>query len=284
MALFAVIAPFNDWSFKGDPTLISQYGTFASGVAGPLFALAAFLILFQTLLDQQRASKVQQFEAGLFQLLSHYNATVENLSTRSTTSLRGHRIRGRDVFIEMKKQMDEILDVVRAYHYDSPESFVINIAYLCFYYGVGQRTLDVLAAVLAEQLKKDQVHFLIQELRERKTDYDDDVVKFGGHQSRLGHYFRQLFTIIRYIDESELFKLEQKYSYARLVRSMLSNYEEAILFFDAMSKLGAEWIRRGWITEYRLIKNLPRHFLSPIDPKRYFPEIPFEYEEASSQK
>lgn len=47
-------------------------------------------------------------------------------------------------------------------------------------------------------------------------------------------YFRHLYRIFKYIDESPLIKDEERYDYSCIVRAQLSDYELLILFYNAL--------------------------------------------------
>lgn len=108
---------------------------------------------------------------------------------------------------------------------------------------------------------------------------------FGGHQHRLSHYFRHLYQTIKYIDEQPpwILSLRKKKEYVKLLRAQMSNYEQAIVFINSLSGVGKNWEydnKKGikFITDYKLIKNLPKHFVPGMNPKWFYPEIDFEFE------
>ena len=108
---------------------------------------------------------------------------------------------------------------------------------------------------------------------------------FGGHQHRLGHYFRHLYQTIKYIDEQPSWILSQrkKKDYVKLLRAQMSNYEQAIVFVNSLSGVGKNWEYKNnsgskFITNYQLVKNLPENFVPGMNPKWFYPEIDFEFE------
>lgn len=104
--------------------------------------------------------------------------------------------------------------------------------------------------------------------------------EFGGHQNRLSHYFRNLHSAFTFIDEQRLSEKE-KQSLSKVLRSKLSNYEQALLAINALSEQGASWIETGLIAKYMPIKNIPKHFFSfdpAFDLKKSFPSVTFEWE------
>jgi Putative phage abortive infection protein len=85
--------------------------------------------------------------------------------------------------------------------------------------------------------------------------------EFGGHQNRLSNYFRNLYSAFTFIQDSGLSRLE-KYSLAEVLRSKLSNYEQALLALNCLSDQGADWIKSGILAEFAPIKNIPQYFFS----------------------
>lgn len=104
--------------------------------------------------------------------------------------------------------------------------------------------------------------------------------EFGGHQNRLSHYFRNLHSAFVFIDEQKLTKSEKE-SLSKVLRSKLSNYEQALLAINALTDQGSSWIRLKLIERYMPIKNVPRHFFNfddQFDLKKSFPRVKFEWE------
>jgi len=86
-------------------------------------------------------------------------------------------------------------------------------------------------------------------------------------QQDLGHYFRFLYSVFRYIYKGNIPE-EQKYVFAKILRAQLSNYELLILFYNAISKYGANF--EVYIKEYELFDNLPIHELVNLHHIHFF--------------
>jgi hypothetical protein len=112
---------------------------------------------------------------------------------------------------------------------------------------------------------------------------------YGGHQFRLGHYFRHLFQSYKYLHSHKDVKDDDRYSYGKMFRAQLSTYEQALLLINSISSLGMKWEYTaetpknhkalGLITEYNLIKNLPGDHLSGIRYKTYYKDVVYESDE-----
>jgi hypothetical protein len=77
---------------------------------------------------------------------------------------------------------------------------------------------------------------------------------FEVYQSDLGHYFRNLYNIFKYIDNSRFSYLEKKF-YSNIIRGQLSNYELLLLFYNSQSRYGKNFIK--YIETYELFDNMP---------------------------
>lgn len=113
---------------------------------------------------------------------------------------------------------------------------------------------------------------------------------YGGHQFRLGHYFRHLFQSFKYLNETDALKDADKYFYGKMLRAQLSTYEQALLFVNSISCLGLKWelaaerpkhrtMRTDLITRFNLVKNLPGYHLFGIRYKTYYKDVTFETDE-----
>jgi hypothetical protein len=74
---------------------------------------------------------------------------------------------------------------------------------------------------------------------------------FQANVSDLGHYFRNLYHIIKFIDESEI---ENKKRYTNFVRAQLSSGELALLLYNCLSVFGHDKFK-PLIEKYALLKN-----------------------------
>lgn len=90
---------------------------------------------------------------------------------------------------------------------------------------------------------------------------------YGAYQGEIGHYFRTLYNIIKFIHVSEV---KDKRFYTNLVRAQLSSQELLLLFYNCVSPLGSEKFK-PLIEEYALLKTLPRDLLfSPNEHPRLY--------------
>jgi hypothetical protein len=95
------------------------------------------------------------------------------------------------------------------------------------------------------------------------------------HQEDLGHYFRTLYHLIKFVKSSDVVvTYEDKRRYTSLVRAQLSAYELAHLFYNGLSEYGKGF--KPWIEEFGLLEHLdkkillhPSHSTSYYDPRAF---------------
>lgn len=80
---------------------------------------------------------------------------------------------------------------------------------------------------------------------------------FDNHQAEFGHYFRNLYHIVKLVDRNDL---EDKQFYINIIRAQLSSYELVILFYNCLSDLGSERFK-PLIEEYSLLESLDHSLL-----------------------
>ena len=93
------------------------------------------------------------------------------------------------------------------------------------------------------------------------------------YRELLDHYFRHLYTILRYVDETDAFNVNdegvedskytfvQKYHYTTIVRATLSRYELLLLYYNGLSEFGKLKLK-PLIERYALLNNLDIQSLS----------------------
>lgn len=148
-------------------------------------------------------------------------------------------------------------------------------------------------------IKKIETPFYKQSESGKPTKIPAKYYKFfGGHQSKLGHYYRHLFRTVNYIDSKNL-KFKEKEDYIRILRAQLSNYEEFLLFFNSICFIGRGWelkhpreSKNSLITKYDLIRNIPYTIYKyqvdnveySINLKKFYPLVAYEFEPIPSGK
>ncbi|PAA97740.1 putative phage abortive infection protein [Serratia fonticola] len=189
---------------------------------------------------QKESIALQQFEDVFFRMMSIHTSIINDLDLRNKKN-KTEISSGRDTFISFyrefigeynknKMMIDLNNSVGKLLH--------VNDAFTTF-------------AIHNSELQKEDMDI-----------YDErNIIGFSfecfwvKHRADLGHYFRFLFNIYKFIDDSNLSE-SQKYSYARILRAQISDYELLILFYNCLSFYGFERFK-PYAEKYMIFNNLP---------------------------
>lgn len=112
----------------------------------------------------------------------------------------------------------------------------------------------------------------------QKTRNEIYLARYKTVQTDFGHYFRNVYRIIKLIDTTDFFPLENKdsekdklnqeerYKYTSILRAQLSDYETLWIFYNCLSSNGIEKFK-PLIERYCMFKNIPANEL--FDPSEY---------------
>jgi hypothetical protein len=268
----------------GNPEKAGAIGSFISGYIGTIIALGGVIMLIVTLQNQIQKDKDEGFERRFFQLLDYHRQITSEIELGDRAGTR--------VFVKLVDEFRVALNCVDESCKKTQKQLTqldrINIAYLAFYYGTGENSTPTLRKYL-ECYDKELIDYLIQWIEDKTwKQRTNEIDKFGytpldGHQSRLGHYFRNLYQIVCYVDEHG--NHERRLEFAGLLRGQLSNHEQALLCLNSISTLGKAWRTKGFIETYDMIKNIPPDFFSQsgIDVTTIYRNIDWEYKKHCSQ-
>ena len=199
--------------------------------------------------------------------------------------------------------------------YESPRTAIMShllLSYNLFFYGRPYfHTVENMHA--GKVLLEDEVYSRLKSIKYVKSNnaftkfiydenntlsmlpsqYEASFPMLKGHNDQLGVYFRQLYQTVMFIAnaDSTIFTEEDKYAYAKLLRSNMSDTEQVLLYYNSLSEMGEKWNKRndgaitkredmGLIARFKLIKNVPANFLffgkSPMrnysEEKKYWKE------------
>jgi hypothetical protein len=183
----------------------------------------------------------------------------------------GENETGRSAFISMKLELSELLQLVKKVNkrldIDPPNDFVIDFAYMIFYYGFDCEWFTFFKDRFKEIANIDGY------LSEFSNEIDKVADKKLGNtnQTFISSYMRNIYNAIKFIDTSNVLDNPEKLSYIKILRSQLSNPELYILYFNIRSRFGLNWIKNDYIKKYQLFTNIPEGYCQEYDHKKYFP-------------
>lgn len=269
--LFAGLAVFAVWLFSWIfiDLCISECndrGTFGDkfGAVNALFSGLAFAGLIVTLLYQKEELKLQRDE------LAETRKELEGQRTEFKEQNKTmKRQRFENTFFNMLSLQQEIVaNLSYDYYVDAricPQNFPEEVFYK------GAPKVQLIGRKTFEGIYKYAV------IEYNGVRYADGIVKMlkqSGYiaypsisvTTRLDHYFRHLYRIYKYVDSTDLIEDSERYDYACIVRSQLSDYELVMMFYNCLSTNGRDKFK-PLIEKYSVFNNLRIELLAKTNDK-----------------
>lgn len=226
---------------------IDKAGVFGDsfGVLTSLFSGLAFAGIVLTILLQREELQLQRKELSLTR--EELKLTREELQKQHSTIKHQNF---ESTFFQMLRLHNEIVNAINLRDATMSTRPVISTGRDCFvtfYDRIHRGYFDK---------KNDAPKLSEKEYLERS--YEEF---WNSDQKNLGHYFRYLYTIFKFIDLS---KVEDKRFYSNIVRAQLSDQELLVLFYNCLYKFGDEKFK-PLAEKFAIFDNLPEEHL--INPK-----------------
>jgi hypothetical protein len=189
-----------------------------------LFAIGALIFTLRTYNQQKKDLEEERIERNTFNLLNMHNELVKSLTYY------------------------HVREIPPTYAGAFPTREVVT--------DYGKLAISKHVNDLKEMFAKSSIYDLTKE---------DDILKIYYHayqnnEASLGHYFRSLYHIILYIDNSPISENHKK-TLIKIVRSQLSVNELILLFFNGISKYGVsknnDKYFKHLIEKYALLEDIP---------------------------
>lgn len=269
------------WGDKVEYDTTGQFGDFFGGVIGTFFALAGTLLLVLTFQEQSKQNKRESFETKFYEMLHLHKQNVEEIQVgekrgREAIELLFYNLR--DIYMIVENAVSEIerinpstddkeevkrFDRMKKFLSKSNNklNFIHNLSYGYFFYGVRNYYVT--------KNKQDVQYDINVEVTAILVVNKTSKFLFSPRNSLLGHYFRHLYQTVQFIAREENLQEDEKYNYAKMVRAQLSDFEQALLYYNSLSVMGKKWItpigivdikKMCLIARFRLIKNMPYYF------------------------
>lgn len=271
-----------------DSVVFNDFGSFLSGSAGILFTIATTILVYLTyqtqkeelqearkeatdsrkaLESQARTNQLQQFENTFFNLLTNHREVLKSLQE---TWVRNDNFDEEKTF-ESKKVIDITVDFIKTIiggmQIKNPMNVHPRKKYLEYDGYVPKDFHNCLELQFEFDLQHESDSSEILTLAQSKLANPKGLSLiyekiYEPNRSSLGHYFRNLFHLVKFVDEYKGFDAlyseskevkDLKYKYIRLIRAQLSNNELILLALNSITDFGSEFI--SFIEDYKLLKN-----------------------------
>jgi hypothetical protein len=212
----------------------ANFGSFIAGTVGVIWSFVG-VILFYLTLRLQRKDLLFQME--------------ELILTRKEMEGQKKQMEIQNSTLKIQNFETTFFQLLNTYN-EITSSININIdnqnykGRKCFF--------NLYAALKEDIIKTDTANGINIENTSKDITIEGSKVFFANYQSELGHYFRFLYQLIKFIDTSDI---EVKSTYISLLRAQLSSYELTLLFYNCLSEKEKFKLL---IEKHSLLKNLDK--------------------------
>ncbi|THU34971.1 hypothetical protein FAM09_23565 [Niastella caeni] len=200
-------------------------------------------------LYKETQNKVQQFESQFFEMLRLHKENVDELNIISVVN--GKQVTKRQAFVTMADEFKIFLSYINYDHL--PFIHEYKHALDIFFWGWNKEYIDI--DTLSSSWNR-----IIDGPNEDNHLFPIDFREYKGYSSSLGHYFRHLFLMVKFVAYSNaITDYDGKMKYLKILRAQLSNHEQIMLFYNWLSEgYGGAWENEEnkFFTEYKIIHNL----------------------------
>lgn len=251
-------------------------GTFGDmfGSVNALFSGLALAGIILTILLQRKELKLQREEL---------KETREEFKTQNET-LKIQRFE--NTFFNLLNQHHQIVDAIDFRYYKKKEKesgFRISERTNMMREPAEEKEVVILTGRDVFRYRYNQ---LFKEISNSPQNYAKIYIEhYKDAQTDFGHYFRNLYRMIKHVDQTDFFydntKVSKneifgvKYKYTSIIRAQISDYELMWLFYNCLSSNGIEKFK-PYVEKYSFFKNLPQDLLGNSEHKNLYQEKAFK--------
>jgi hypothetical protein len=222
---------------KTTPERASTFGEFINGLTGPIFALAGFIIIYATIMDQNEINNLQHFESHFFKQMDYNRENNIKIAIKSPKSCK--EIQGGKVWVSFYSQ------IKKAYHIIEKDSLLesqskrnkVDLAFSTFYFGISNidsvRLYSVMDKLnLTEESKLNYVSQLksIEHCSNWKS-------YFTGFTNKFGSFLKQYFAFITFVDNQDILTAKQKADYINMLNLQNDIFCQITIYYYLESSL-----------------------------------------------
>ena len=231
-----------DKTQKINSSKFGDFGSFISGAVGALWSLVSVILFYITLRLQRRELSLQRDELELTRgelkgqkdQMIQQNSTLKNQQFENTffqlLSLYGSIVNSLDLRNSSKTVINSGRDCFEAFH-KKMKGFLAEIVMANGRPSTDQATIE-------------------ETIRAYEKLYNTE-------RSNMSHYFRTIYHIFKFIDNSDI---QDKKQYISITRAQLSSYEQVMIFYNCLHKNGVDKFK-PLIEKYAIFKNIDANLL-----------------------
>lgn len=232
-------------------TPLNEMGDFMSGTVASIWSLAGLFFIYVAFIGQKVQILHQQMEIMHSQLELKYTRfelegqKKEMIEQNNTLKIQ----RFENTFFSMLSLHHRIVENVDLTYYPNGRGLKGRDAFRFIF--------ETLTMLMSQNVDKDFKIIYLEEYEQLRT--------------HLGHYFRNIYRIIKLVDNLEIKTTNRKkksdkdnyqlrYSYTSILRAQLSDFEILLLFYNCLTSNGSKRLK-PFIEKYSLLNNITSDLL-----------------------
>lgn len=271
----------NNVCFDINSTRASEFGSFFGGYVGVMFSIVSTLLLIYTVIDQHIERQKEWTTDKFYKMLEFHNNIVNQLSVYHIDTRKTERSNGRRAFVIFKIQITRLLKLIEDLNEKEKWSLdkeqKLHIVYMVFYYGIDKEWVDFLQGKIKEDITADLLRTILDKILSQ-IEEDKDLRLGRTNQTSLSAYFRNMYNLIKFVDNDKYLDKDEKKDLITIYRAQLSSPELYVLFFNLRSYFGKKWNNNKYVERYELLKNIPKDYCDGYNPEDYY-KIEYDYNE-----
>ncbi|MDV7698814.1 putative phage abortive infection protein [Chryseobacterium soli] len=250
------------------------------GTMGPFVAIAGAIFTFLAFYMQKLANdeiknqfESQKFESQFYEMLKLHKENVNEIEYIDKIENNFKTFTGRKAFEKLYLELKDIYTCIEKSSRDNLDNnSILKKSYLIFFFGIRSKQnqlkcqyksgLDIKGARNAD----DNIYLYLTQSKSMEG------FSYGfGHSNYLAHIYRHLYLTVKFVvgEDEKVINYKEKRKYLRILRAQLSNYEQALLYYNWKSGFGKKWeekdekgiLKNHFFTDYRMIHNLNNEML-----------------------
>jgi hypothetical protein len=299
-------------------------------IGAALLTFLAFYIQYQANEEVRKQFKIQQFESQFYEMIRLHKENVNEMkivgyepiietsiqkndsnavvSKTETITISTRVTEGRKVFVTMATELIACYEILEYYNHlwDTKinQFHLLELAYQFFFFGskseiVSSKNINkqVIENFRIELNRISKLHKNSSGVKNKIMGLNGKAIKlyfkytpFSGHENRLGHFYRHLYSTVKYVvkkEKNELFDYQQSREYLKILRSQMSNDEQLMLYYNYIIGFGRDWENdeNKFFSDYRMLHNLPVDSVKYVEnPRVYFKNLINKIKEETNGK
>lgn len=236
---------------------MGSWGDFFGGTLNPILTFLTFMGLLITIVIQQtelseskkefaksanaldeqsKSLKKQNFENTLFNMIDLHNKMITTIRIDIGELRKVYNLKK-----ELKSNFIKILNSVSLIKIDKLENSEVIFN--------GHQVFAVIVGIITEDVKSPT------DIYNRYKDIQQN------HNYILGHYFRNLYQLLKLIDnvncEENVLTKNEQFKYASIIRAQLSSNELILLFINCLNEMVDNGKFKNLLIKYSILEHMP---------------------------